>query len=81
MFNPTPISFPSAASKHLPALYADTIGLFTRTEITSITTAQQNDNPVKMFQNTLYFGYNTDHARNWAFVPHPLARQNELSYN
>ena len=77
----TPLSFPSAASKHLPKLYVDTIGLFNKQEIPSITEAQRNDNPKEFFKDTFYFGYNTDHSKNWAFVPHPLAKQNELSYS
>jgi len=77
----TPLSFPSTASKHLPALYADTTGLFNHTEIPSITVAQRADNPKEMFKNNLYPWYNSDHAHNWAFGPHPLAKQNALSYN
>jgi len=75
------VYFPSTASKHLPELYSDTIGLFNTTNIPSITEAQRNDNPKEWFKNNYFFGYNTDHAHNWAFTPHPLARQNELSYN
>lgn len=74
------IYFPSTASKHLPALYADTIGLFNNVNIPSITEAQRNDNMTKAFKNNYFFGYNTDYIHNWAFTPHPLRRQNELSY-
>jgi len=73
--------FPSAASKHLPQQYADTLGLFNHTEIPSITEAQRHDNPNELFKNTYFYGYNTDHAHNWAFGPHPLPKQNELSYS
>jgi len=81
MFIDTPLSFPSPASKHLPGLNSDTLGLFNHSEITSITDAQRHNNPYELFKNTLYFGYNTNQSTNWSFIPHPLAKQNELSYS
>jgi hypothetical protein len=75
------VYFPSAISKHLPLQRIDTLGLFNTTEITSISEAQRIDNPRKLFKDTFFYGYNTDPVRNWVFLPHPLARQNELSYS